>query len=302
MSQFVWANNAGSTLLNAISNSALSLQVQSGAGAIFPTLSNTEQYFKATIWAANGSPSTGEIILVTAVSTDTFTILRGQEGTTAQAWAANSNIANLLTMGSINELAQVSNYAGNPNGAVAGVAANGNIPPTIVWDYTNNLWWVCNKTGSASIATWVSYAQLNGSSTQPFSVQNGTIAAQAVNLGQILSHGSNQNSSTSGTVISTSLTINPVPQNSYFDVDAILGSSGLISNLSITQTGGVTAFSYANTGGAGLGSNNIAVGKAQITAAAAADLVITASGTFTTSGTSANTNSIGLTYFRIPTP
>jgi len=50
----------------------------------------------------------------------------------------------------------VINYAGNPNGNVAGVA--GVSPPSVVWDSTDNLFWVCTTGGIASAAVWKSIA------------------------------------------------------------------------------------------------------------------------------------------------
>lgn len=47
-------------------------------------------------------------------------------------------------------------YAGNPNTHVAGVQGNpvGPIFPSVVWDITNNIWWVCTTTGNAAAAVW----------------------------------------------------------------------------------------------------------------------------------------------------
>ena len=57
--------------------SGTSLVVTAGQGALFPT-----PPFNATVWPASGQPTSGnaEIVRVTAVSTDTFTIVRNQEG------------------------------------------------------------------------------------------------------------------------------------------------------------------------------------------------------------------------------
>jgi hypothetical protein len=47
-------------------------------------------------------------------------------------------------------------YAGNPNGNVAGTQGNVALSkfPTVVWDITNNIWWVCTTTGNAAAAVW----------------------------------------------------------------------------------------------------------------------------------------------------
>lgn len=47
-------------------------------------------------------------------------------------------------------------YAGNPNGHVAGTQGNVGTStfPSVVWDITNNIWWVCTTTGNAAAAVW----------------------------------------------------------------------------------------------------------------------------------------------------
>jgi hypothetical protein len=105
MSLRQFTNNAATTLATAISSTATSLSVTSGAGALFPALS-AGQYFTATISKA-GTPTTFEIVLVQGRSTDTFSpIVRAQEGTTALAWNAGDNIALLTTAGDMASFAQ----------------------------------------------------------------------------------------------------------------------------------------------------------------------------------------------------
>jgi hypothetical protein len=88
------ANNGTSRLAALLSDSATSLSVLSGDGAKFPSLS-AGQFFPATI--VRSSDQAIEIVRVTARSSDTFTITRAQEGTTALAFAANDLIELRLT-------------------------------------------------------------------------------------------------------------------------------------------------------------------------------------------------------------
>lgn len=76
-----FTNNATSSLAAGISAGALSLAVAPGEGALFPTLSGND-YFYATLAGVNGI----EIVKVTARATDTFTIVRAQDNTTAKAY------------------------------------------------------------------------------------------------------------------------------------------------------------------------------------------------------------------------
>lgn len=85
-------NFAYSTVLTAPSpaTSGPSLVVQSADGTKFPTVS-----FNAVVWPAGGQPTTtnAEIVRVTAIATDTFTITRAQEGTSARAIVVGDQIA-----------------------------------------------------------------------------------------------------------------------------------------------------------------------------------------------------------------
>jgi hypothetical protein len=48
--------------------------------------------------------------------------------------------------------------AGNPNGSVAGTQSVGGLPPTLCWDTSEDILWVCVTTGTASTAVWVNVA------------------------------------------------------------------------------------------------------------------------------------------------
>jgi hypothetical protein len=89
MAAALFSNNATSALSAAItSTTATSLLVTSGQGALFPTLTG-DDYFYATIVDTSNNL---EIVKVTARSTDTFTIVRAQEGTTARTFATASKV------------------------------------------------------------------------------------------------------------------------------------------------------------------------------------------------------------------
>ena len=90
------ANFAYSTVATAPSpaTSGTSLVVQAGNGALFPTAP-----FQAVLWPAGANPTStnSEIVRVTAVATDTFTITRAQESTTAQTVVVGFQIAANIT-------------------------------------------------------------------------------------------------------------------------------------------------------------------------------------------------------------
>jgi hypothetical protein len=74
--------------------SGTSLVVTGGHGTRFPSVP-----FNATVWPANAqpTPANAEIVRVTAISTDTLTIVRAQEGTTARAIIVTDQIAATIT-------------------------------------------------------------------------------------------------------------------------------------------------------------------------------------------------------------
>lgn len=89
----LYSNNAASTLASSITNVATSLTVATGEGALFPSPTGGD-YFYATL--EDGS-NNREIVKVTARSTDTFTIVRAQDGTTARSFASGSKVELRIT-------------------------------------------------------------------------------------------------------------------------------------------------------------------------------------------------------------
>ena len=85
--------------------SGTSLVVTAGQGSYFPTTP-----FDATIWPSGAQPTNtnAEIVRVTNVSTDTFTITRAQYGTTAQSIAVGYQIAQTVDANLLSQLAPLS--------------------------------------------------------------------------------------------------------------------------------------------------------------------------------------------------
>lgn len=79
-------NDFSTTLNGAITNTATSLVVASATGAPAPN-------FRIRI--------DNEIMLVTAVAGTTWTVSRGQEGTTAAAHSSGATVAHVLTKGGL---------------------------------------------------------------------------------------------------------------------------------------------------------------------------------------------------------
>lgn len=105
-STILFANNAVSNLAGPISNTATTANLTPGSGVLFPN-PGAGQIFKLTfIDAATGLLN--EIVNVTAISTDTITMVRGQEGTTALSWLAGDLAQSLWTAGCADAMVQAS--------------------------------------------------------------------------------------------------------------------------------------------------------------------------------------------------
>jgi hypothetical protein len=95
MSYDVHSREGYSTVLTAPSpaSSGTSLTVQSGNGALFGNPQN------CTVWPAGAQPTTAnsEVVRITNISTDTFTITRMQEGSSARSILVGDQISNTIT-------------------------------------------------------------------------------------------------------------------------------------------------------------------------------------------------------------
>ena len=77
------SNNAFGTLSAAINTTATTITLDSGQGSRFPVLGASDYFFGTLVDTSNNL----EIVKVTARSTDSLTVVRGQDGTTATAFA-----------------------------------------------------------------------------------------------------------------------------------------------------------------------------------------------------------------------
>jgi hypothetical protein len=93
-------NNAFGTLNAGITNSDTTLVLQSGQGSRFPSLSSGDYFYATLIDTSNNL----EIVKVTARSTDTMTIVRAQDNTTARAYSTNDRFELRPTAAMLNEV------------------------------------------------------------------------------------------------------------------------------------------------------------------------------------------------------
>jgi len=99
MANMLFANNANTTLASSLTNVATTMSVTSASAFPSPTGS---QYFYCTL-ADAATQTTIEIVKVTAVSGTTFTIVRGQDGTSGTAFASGAVVSLRLVRASLND-------------------------------------------------------------------------------------------------------------------------------------------------------------------------------------------------------
>lgn len=166
MALFLFADNASSVLASAISSTATVIDLSPGTGALFPNPAAGQQFTLTLNDAATGLVY--EIVYCTARSTDTLTVVRGQEGTAAVSWLANDRAFLAVTAGALASLAPLASPA------LTGIPT----VPTAVGG--------TNTTQAASTAfVAANFAALAGNSAQQFSVAAGTVDTQAAALAQV---------------------------------------------------------------------------------------------------------------------
>jgi hypothetical protein len=143
----LYANNAASRLAASITNVATSFSVTAGHGAKFPAISGGD-YFYATLMDSAGNL---EVVKVTARATDTFTVTRAQESTTARAYAANDIVELRITKAMLDDF-KTDTRAGNAATATA-LQTGRTIAMTGDVSYTSGSFnGSANVTGTATLA------------------------------------------------------------------------------------------------------------------------------------------------------
>lgn len=106
---YVFSNDAKTTLAGAITNIATSLNLQSGAGVLFPNPSSSTTPPQAFVLTLISQVNTNikEIMLCTGRSGDTLTVVRAQEGTSNVAWNAGDIIQHGPTAAQMAAMQQV---------------------------------------------------------------------------------------------------------------------------------------------------------------------------------------------------
>ena len=132
MANIKFTNFARSKVATGIGAGDTTLAITGGTGALFPALTGAE-YFYLTL---ENSSLVREIVKVTARTTDTLTIVRAQDGTTAVAWVAGDVVSLRFNAAAISEAVTGTLLAANNLSDVANAAtARANIGAVTSGDY-----------------------------------------------------------------------------------------------------------------------------------------------------------------------
>ncbi|MFP2430317.1 phage tail protein [Enterobacter ludwigii] len=127
-----FGNNVVSSLASDITASQTTFSVIPGDGPLFASLLTSDFSNKSTtlknyakITLTDSGETAFEVCHLTAVSGDTLTVIRGQEGTAAKGWALKDVVANFATRGSENAFPQIAHIqSGFYTSGTAGGTAN----------------------------------------------------------------------------------------------------------------------------------------------------------------------------------
>lgn len=167
MNEQLFSNgSAGLTLSAALTSGATTAALATGGGAKLPALANGD-YIVATLSQAT-SETSFEIVRVTAISGDSVTIARGQEGSTAAAWAAGDKFEVRPTAGwagRIKPLWRYSAVLANATPVVVALAGTGSssVYRASVLPSAGDS--VLVESGTSAAGPWTSWA--NGTSAGP---------------------------------------------------------------------------------------------------------------------------------------
>jgi hypothetical protein len=122
----LFSNNASSTIAGSIAPTDTTVNLAAGTGIEFPNPLNPGDFFVATFYD-QATKTTNEIVHVTSRTTDTCTIVRAQEGTTAKAWNAGDIFANLITAGTLASFNQSTAPAASTTDVYTGIDTSVNV-------------------------------------------------------------------------------------------------------------------------------------------------------------------------------
>ena len=226
----LFTNNATATLPSSITSSATSITVTSGQGAAFPTTSSGTFY--VTLFNSGG---TYEIAKCTGRTGDTFTVVRGQEGTSASAFASGDKMDLRITAAGLNNFAQYDQIN-------TFTAAN---------TFTSTV----TSSGATLVGSWAGAPTFSGavvlsgtpSFTSGAALNTGTYSGNATFSGNLTLTGVTAVNNQMNVAASTKVSLNSGLNLSHN------GTNGLVDlatgDMLVRTAGGSTLFTFSNTSG-----------------------------------------------------
>lgn len=187
-----YSNNAYSVLNGALTNVATAITVATGTGSRFPSSD-----FRVTMigYDVSGNENAWEICHCTTRTGDVLTVTRGQEGTTAVAWANGARIENRITAGTMNLLAPLASpsftgtakFGSDLANYLQGVgAASGSMPVLSAQGSDTNINLGLAGKGSGGVTLWsqgvIGFSVSNPASAVNYLAAVGSVAGAGVNL------------------------------------------------------------------------------------------------------------------------
>ena len=229
-----FANNVSTTLSSAINATQTTISVADASG--LPTLSSGD-YVYLTIDTDTASP-TLEVVKVTAISSNSLTVVRGQDGTTASSFSSGTKVELRVTAAALDD---ISSAADTESVSISGDTMTGNL--TI--DYTGH------ATGDAGLlvtndaSDWGVKIDKDGSDTYGLLVQaDGThaIMVRSSSGAQKALISGTGNADFEGTLTSGAITAdgggNQSTIKSSSDAPLIVESTDAFTGILFTDTGG----------------------------------------------------------------
>lgn len=183
MSTFVFSNFFQTTFSASVTSTATTITVASGTNAA--TVPAGTQW--AIVAQSASTPSIREVMYVTAISGTTFTVLRGQEGTSGLAWNSGDDVFAATTAGQLASLPQLGatqtwSGANTFSGAVSVLNAASSTQPTALGQFIARPYYVFNQSGSVAANPNTTYNVASGVITMPTFSKTGSfrLAVRAV--------------------------------------------------------------------------------------------------------------------------
>ena len=306
----LFANNAATTLAAGITSGATSITVATGQGALFPSITGTDFFYGTLIDSSNNI----EIVRVTARTSDTMTVVRGQEGTTARAYATGDKFELRVTAAGMN------NKLDKDGGSMTGVLNTssdinlttntaslrfrdaGGSTPSFISQGDNNFVFYNTDAAGTNRAIWSSLSRSGTSSMQvavPLDVTglatlssltvSGTITTnattQAINLGTVMTSGI---LTMGGTSTTGNMVLGRSTATQTTNIQAGATTSGNVKTINIGTgglSGSTTNITIGSTNGTTITLNGTVSGSYAITNAIIGINTINADNTLTDTGT-----------------